>query len=237
MALNQRKWQKKVEKRNAKQKAKKKELARREREEPLLRIARAAMAPVLHSVISADLWKHGIGQVLLSRQLASGNVASVLFLLDVYCLGVKDAIVTISPRDVYESKYYNRLRYEFGMKELAPESLRKLVEGAVFYAAKLGLSPHPDYELALILFGDLDVTQSRDEFQYGKNGKPLFISGPNDTPQKCGRIMNALMSHSGLGNFDYLVEVGTDKHGQPDLQSIIVEPDDEDDDPRIIEIY
>ena len=229
MALDQRKKQKKAEKRNAKQKAKKKSLALRGREDPGLRIARAASAPILHSAYSANLWKDGIGYVLLSRQLASGNVASALLLVDVFCLGVKDAIVRISPRDSYESQIYNKLNYQSGFVHLPPESLRKLVDGAVSFASELGLKPHPDFLVAWLLFGDIDASLSTDEFEYGKNGKPLFIAGPNDSPMKCGRIMDLLMGHSGPGKFDFLVPI-SNPEGERLMQSLVTGEQEQDGD-------
>jgi hypothetical protein len=230
MVLNQRKLQKKAEKRNAKQKAKKKEMALRSREDPTLRLVRAASAPILHSAFSAGMWTDGIGNVLLSRQLANGSVASAMFLVDVFCLGVKNAFFKISSRDFYQTEIYDRTHHRFGLVNLSPESLRKLVEGAVAYAGDLGIAPHPDYALARLLFGDIDASLSTDEYQYGKDGKPLFIGGPHDSPQKCGRIMDLLIRRSGQGNFDYMVPVGRDEFGNPDLQSLVFEHESEEDD-------
>lgn len=227
MALSQRKWQKKVEKRNAKQKAKKKELARRDREDPAIRFARAATAPILHSAVSMNLWEQGIGYVLLSRQMAGGNVASALFLVDVYCQGVKDALYRISPLDAYQSLIYNKIHYELGFVNLPPESGRKLVEGAVDFALKCGLEPHPDYVLAWSLFGDIDPSLSTDQFVYGKNGKPLFVPGPYDSPQKCGRIMDLLMKNRGPGDFDYLVPLMGPGESEPTMRSLFLGQEDE----------
>ena len=208
MALDQRKKQKKAEKRNAKQKAKKKSLALRGREDPSLRFARAASAPILHSAYSANLWKDGIGYVLLSRQLASGNVASALLLVDVFCLGVKDAIVRISPRDSYESQIYNKLNYQSGFVHLPPESLRKLVDGAVSFASELGIKPHPDFLVAWLLFGDIDATECTDNIEYGCNGKPLFVQGPYDSAAFCRRVAIA-MSRVSPG-VQFLGDIGDD---------------------------
>ena len=45
----------------------------------------------------ANLWKAGIGHVLLSRQLGSGEVAFAVFLVDMYCFGVKDVMINVLP--------------------------------------------------------------------------------------------------------------------------------------------
>ena len=40
---------------------------------------------------------------------------------------------------------------------------------------------------------------------FGKDGKPFFISGLHDGPEKCHLIVEILHSQCGTGNFDYLV--------------------------------
>jgi len=90
MALDARRRQQKAEKRRAKEKAKRKELARRKSDDVGQRLARVATAPILHCFTTQSLWDDGIAQVLVSRELDNGLVAFAAFLVDRYCLGVKD---------------------------------------------------------------------------------------------------------------------------------------------------
>ncbi len=87
MPVNPRKRQKELERRKAKQKAERRNLARRESRSLALRMQDLSAAPVLHSFMMPDVWLSGIGTVLLSRQSANGQVAFASFLVDVYCLG------------------------------------------------------------------------------------------------------------------------------------------------------
>jgi hypothetical protein len=57
----------------------------------------------------------------------------------------------------------------------------------------------------MILFGDIDAADSDVHFQFGKDGKPCFISGPNDSPERCKQIVAILSKTCGAGRFDYLV--------------------------------
>lgn len=85
------------------------------------------------------------------------------------------------------------------MAPLKPECLRKLVEGAVQYAADLGLQPHADYRAARMIFGDIRTDECTEEFEYGKDGKPVFIMGPRDNPAECQRIFQAIENRIGSG--------------------------------------
>ena len=68
----------------------------------------------------SELWLHGIGHVLLSRQLRNGDVAFACFLVNVWCLGVKDVIINVALQATYESKMYRTL-LEKGATNLRPE--------------------------------------------------------------------------------------------------------------------
>jgi len=56
------------------------------------RVLRAAEAPIQHCWLSADLFELGIGTVILARGVTRHHLAVGIFLLDVFCLGIKDAM-------------------------------------------------------------------------------------------------------------------------------------------------
>lgn len=223
MALDQRKRQRKLEKRKAKQKSQQRAVALRQPRDLSAQLRRTADAPFLHCVTIADLWREGIGHVLVSRKLPNQQVAFVNFLLDIYCLGVKNVIVDIAAKDRYEREMYGKLRREYELKRLSPECARKLVEGAVDYAADLGLSPHRDYRKGRVIFGDVDATACSREFEYGQDGKPLFIAGPHDGPARCQRIMETLTASCGPDGFHFIMPLGGPLSGT----DMLPDPDDD----------
>src|SRR5262245_38696707 len=91
---------------------------------------------------------------------------------------------------------------------LHPTCARKLVEGAEAYARDLGFSPHPDYQRARRIFGDLDPTACPTHYTFGKDGKPFFMSGPYDTPARCRKIIDTLTRRCGPEGFHYTVAIG-----------------------------
>ena len=209
MVLDPRKLQKKKELRNAKQKAKKKALVREKTLGIAARLQIGATAPILDSFTTDTLWQQGMGQLLVSRQLPGGQVAFGVFLLDIYCLGVKDAFCNIVPRDSYDDLRDKLLRQ--GRKaELSSPCARKLVEGAVAFARDLGFLPHPVYEKARHIFGQIDPAECSRTFEYGKDGKPFFIAGPHDSSARCRQIVGTLHKRCGEGAFDYVIPVVRD---------------------------
>jgi hypothetical protein len=215
MASDPRKRQKKLERRAARRKEKKHLIAREQTAGLGERLTAATAAPVLHSWVSEALWTEGLGQVLLSRQLANGYVAVAVFLVDRYCLGVKDAFAEILSRFQYDSKFVREMRGRYPVKDVTPAAVRKLVERAVAYAQDLGLPPHADYHKAKLLFGDIDASTCTEEFEFGKDGKPFFISGPYDTPERSQQILNTLARTRGSEQFDYLSRIGGSEMSGP----------------------
>jgi len=224
MPSDPRKRQKKLERRDAKRKAKRHEQVREKQVGLAERLTAAADRPILHSWVTADFWDQGIGWVCLSRQLTGGSVAFAIFLVDRYCLGVKNAMAEIVSQATYNSRIENRTRATYHVKDLSPADVRKIVESAVAYAEALGLHPHPDYQAARLLFGTISAAESTLELEWGKDGKPFFVNGPNDTPQRCRQILRTLESNCGRGGYHFLMV------GPPfSLEEDDSEPEEEDD--------
>lgn len=208
MAIDPRKRQKKLERKRSKAKAQQKALAGRDPRDLAVRIEKAVDAPILHCCTTDDLDNHGMSSVLVSRELKSGNVAFVVFLVDMYCLGVKDVIFQVLPRSRYDQLLREKLfPEERRLSTLEPAAARKLVEGAVAYARQWGLPPHRDYPRAARIFGNIDASSCHREFIYGKNGRPCFIAGPHDSISRCHQIMGMLKDCCGTDGFNYVLPV------------------------------
>lgn len=207
MAMDPRKRQKKLERRHTKANAKKKALAVRDPRDLTARIERSAAAPIVHCCTTNVLWDEGMSNVLVSRALNSGRIAFTAFLVDMYCLGVKDVTFDIVSRRNYDWRVYNKLLRDYEVVNLEPDAARKLVEGAVEYAAQIGLSPHRDYLKGMRIFGDIDAVSCTEEFTYGKDGKPFFVAGPHDSMSRCRQIINLLTDRCGPDGFHYFMRL------------------------------
>lgn len=178
MALDPRQRQKKLERKKAKQKARRQDLKPFDRFDFRTRMQRVENVPFLHCCVRSDIWEQGMGNVIVSRQFPNGPVAVAGFLVDVFCLGVKDVFCQVLPRSTYDSNVYMKLFDGHSVLHLEPAAAKKLIEGAVRYAADLGIAPHPDYAKGKLILADVDSSQSDATFEYGHNGRPLFIPGP-----------------------------------------------------------
>ncbi len=209
MGSDPHKRQKKLERRASKRKEKRHDRIRQQSAGLAERLSAASAWPVLHCWIGVSIEEQGIGWVVLSRAASNGSVAVASFLVDSYCLGVKDVFAEILPRSAYDDIYLRKMIADMPSRSVEPAEARKLLEEAVAYARGIGLPPHPDYPRAMNLFGDINAADSDARFEFGKDGKPLFISGPNDSPERCKQIVAILDKTCGPGLFDYIV-IGVD---------------------------
>ena len=163
-----------------------------------------AQAPIHKCLVPASLFEHGLGTLVFSRALPNGHIALSLFLLDMFCLGVKNAFFTMGTKLEYEA-HLSGCSISQGLEPMHPACFRKLVEGGVAYAQELGFNPHADYVVARQIFGDVDSAACPTRFEYGREGKPLYVSGPHETSAQVRATLDQLERHLGPGNFHYLV--------------------------------
>ena len=99
---------------------------------------------------------------LVARRRRHRRGATVcVYLLDVYCLGVKNAM---GPDNVNDQALRRLTGHVFGGYHAPPipapiELVRDLVLGAAEYAQKLGFAPHPDFQQARAHLGLSDRAQ------------------------------------------------------------------------------
>jgi hypothetical protein len=155
---------------------------------------------------SADLFDSGYGYLVVSRFKADGRVEAGSFLLDVFCLGVKDAnFHHFSSMADYQEGLIDRLFPDGNPMRMTPEAARKLTEGAISYAKGLGFSPASDYKKAGRVFGGITTANCDEQFVFGKNGKPLYAQGLSESPACVERILRTLEARCGEGSYDYIL--------------------------------
>lgn len=157
----------------------------------------AAKGPIARCTMPSNLFDVGIGVVIVARKLPSGLLGCAFFLLDVFCLGVKEAFY----REVaaHELKSHMEQQYTEGSKDIDPACARKLIRDAAAYAASLGLPAAKDTPAVEAIFSDVDAAACTETFTFGKDGKPFFVAGPYDSPARVRAVMQALEKSHGLG--------------------------------------
>ncbi|WP_073450284.1 hypothetical protein [Streptomyces yunnanensis] len=129
-----------------------------------------------------------------STRSAKAQVAG--FLLDVWCLGVKNAL---APELMSESRLGGHRQVYFSAFEghvpIPAELARALVFGAAAYAHELGFDPEADFDAAAAVLGEpTDPCPIR----FGRDGKPFYANGPYDDPEAVVRTLRRAVGDDGF---------------------------------------
>jgi hypothetical protein len=147
----------------------------------------------VESRLGADIWEVGIGHLMIARQEPEGAVIFGTFLVDVHCLGVKDAYWRAGTRRDLED-LIELLNEADQMRAISPPCLAKIVTGAVAYTDSLGLSLHPAYRHASMLLDGIDISTCANEYTFGRDGKPYYVRGRNDSRAQAAAIMERIQN-------------------------------------------
>ena len=142
-----------------------------------------------------------LGMVLVARTTGYNRFVICSYLIDYWCLGLKD---TIGERKMNDIKYRQFLDMAYqgfpdGYQEITLEQAQAIVFGAINYAAELGLKPHKDFQKTKKHLG---TWNSKPKLTFGHEGKPYFIAGPYDNTTQ---IMQTLRKNVGEENFHYMI--------------------------------
>jgi hypothetical protein len=167
-------------------------------------MAMVAASPIHECLMPAGLFDLGMGCVIISRKMPTGGIGFGVFLIDVFCLGVKDAFFSVRPQGEYEYRI-DKIREKEDLQPVDPAWAVKLIKNAEAYAGDLGFRPHRDYEFAQRILGDINPAACPQEFTFGKDGKPRYVAGPHETETDSRRVIDILTKKLGPGGFHYLV--------------------------------
>lgn len=157
--------------------------------------------PEWEDTTKPDVGFGGVVSVLIAREAGRSRVSVCGYLVDTYCLGVKNVL---GPDVMGASRYEDFVRTFFGGYDDPPlaaplELAQELVLGAVDFARGLGFEPHEQYEAAREHLG---AWTGPGAITFGLNGRPYYVQGPYDDAD---RIMRRLERSAGRGKFEFLV--------------------------------
>lgn len=145
--------------------------------------------------------------LVASRRRHRRGATVCVYLLDVYCLGVKNAM---GPDNIKDHALRRLTRHVFSGYHAPPvpapiELVRDLVLGAADYANTLGFAPHPDFQPARAHLGPWTGPSA---ITFGRDGKPTYVSGPYDDPD---HVLRTLRRAVGRKGFNYTIALDPDE--------------------------
>ena len=147
----------------------------------------------------------GIACVAVARRHRPHRVSVCGYLVDTYCLGVKNALgpKVMNERDLpgFLRDYFTPFAEVGGSLAVPLDLARHLVWGAADHARSLGFEPTPHFTAAA---GHLGSWAETSALTFGRDATPVYVAGPYDNPRA---IIRTLDRACGQGNYEYLVPV------------------------------
>jgi hypothetical protein len=164
-------------------------------------VGAAASQPIRTCLINDGWMEAGMATVILTRGISNSRLGFGMFMLDTYCLGIKDVAFKSMDADQWAT-FLDASEYAMTLSPIDPGFARKLLRDLAVWSASLGFPPHPDFATVERLFGTVSADTCTTEFQFGREGKPFYIPGPSDTPaQVRQRLAQVSRTTGGTGEF------------------------------------
>ncbi|MGM9455237.1 hypothetical protein ACTAZI_18100 [Legionella bozemanae] len=152
--------------------------------------------PLHECWVPIELWETGIGQVIVSRKGSLGAIAVGMYLLDVFCLGIKDCFVRLTDASGYKELLEQVNMFTGELKRVESSYASTLIYKAKEFAMQFGFKPHNDFLKAHWMLKNISMDETL-LFTFGKNNKPFYMQGPNESPADVRRIMHTLKTNLG----------------------------------------
>lgn len=198
MANSEQRRQQKLAKKRKRENAKKQAAARGKLTMSDAGMIKTALQYPISECYVEDTLDSGMSTVVVARHADAGFKVVAAFVLDTYCLGIKNCYIRVLPMSEATPVKDSHVAW-------SPEDAKKLVIDGGAYAKDLGFSAHKDFNKAFKIFDGIDETLSTKEIEFGNNGKPMFIAGPFDSPAKCKRIIDTLNATCGEDNSHFIM--------------------------------
>ena len=193
---------------------------------------KARSLPIHECLVNSDWKESGIANVMVTRKHTNGNYTFAIYLVDLYCLGLKNSLYMFNKS---EPDYRDKLEEMKSMNDLIKIDYtlaHNIIFAAIEFAGDFDFEPHKIFTdvTQFMLQEDTDDVELID-IECGLHGKPHYFQGPNDNSAMTSRIINQLERTAGRGNYYFtLIKGDSDPFKYKDNEDDEDEFDDEWDD-------
>lgn len=183
---------------------------------------KARSLPMGKCYVTPDWKEDGMAQIVITRKRSNGNLVMGAFLVDTFCLGVKDAGYN---EDIPVSEFEECLddyRNDTGMDEISYDEAHNIIYGAMAFAEEGGIKPSKEFYPAGYILEEDTEDIPLIEYDFGKDGKHFLVIGPDGSEKK---YLHTLQKNLG-DDFDYVMEGRANTKGSllsEDLPEDIIE--------------
>ena len=168
---------------------------------------KARNLPVEACYISKDIENVGEGTVIVVRRHPNDKFTLATYLLDIFCLGVKDTFYRLR-LDEFEYEEYLDKFTSMDVTEITYNEAHNWIYGAIAFAEEAGIAPHKDFNVTQYMLEEDTEDIPLIEYNYGKDGKHFLVAM---SQLELSRYIPILKKNLG-DDFDYVLQDDEDEY-------------------------
>ena len=126
--------------------------------------------------ISEDMTECGEGHVIVTRRHTGGRISVAIYLVDTYCLGVKDSFFRLR---LEEEELEEMLDSAPNLRECSYNEAHNWVYGAIAWAEEAGIEPDKSFAVTQYMLEEDTDDIPLIEYEFGRAGKHLLMANSN----------------------------------------------------------
>lgn len=164
---------------------------------------KARQLPIDKCYINGDWKEKGLAQIVVTRKKANGNYVVGVYLVDTFCMGVKDTFCRHDMSDDEILQMNDKISGGVGLEEIPYIEAHNLIYGGIAFAEDADIPPHKDFTLSKYVLEEDTDDIPLIEYEYGRDGKYFLVVGPNSRDK-----LYLERLHKKFGNdFDYIYDI------------------------------
>lgn len=157
-----------------------------------------------------DITEYGKGYVIVTRRHTGGRVSMAMYLIDAYCVGVKDSFFRLRLEEDELEELLDRVS---NTRECSYEEAHNWVYGAIAWAEEAGISPDKSFAVTKYMLEEDTDDVPLIEYEFGRDGKHLLIANNN---LEASRYLPLLKKNLGESKFNFIINQD-DEEGNLDM--------------------
>ncbi|MDE5877889.1 MAG: hypothetical protein K2H47_10405, partial [Muribaculaceae bacterium] len=167
---------------------------------------RVRKLPIGKCYITPDWEQTGIAQVIITRIRANGNYVVGIFLVDTFCIGIKDTIYYTDFSEDELKELINHYKSGPGLEEISYNEAHNIIYGAIEFAEEGGIRPMKNFAVTQYILEEDTEDIPLIEYDFGKNGKHFLVIGSDRREM---HYLNTLKKTLG-DDFEYIMNTEED---------------------------
>lgn len=165
--------------------------------------------------ISEDMTECGEGHVIVTRRHTGGRISVAIYLVDTYCLGVKDSFFRLR---LEEEELEEMLDSAPNLRECSYNEAHNWVYGAIAWAEEAGIEPDKSFAVTQYMLEEDTDDIPLIEYEFGRAGKHLLMANSN---LEASRYLPLLKKNLGEGNFTFTIKTHDDEDFEWDQEKVL----------------